>query len=72
MIKEGFSKEVMLELTLGVRGASCLQSPRTEAVLAKRVASDAKAHFRGNSLLGMNLLYGHLYTDPNLRIRMVL
>lgn len=38
----------------------------------QRTASNAKAHFTGNSLLGMSALYKHLYIDPNLRIRMVL
>lgn len=40
--------------------------------LVKRTESDAKARFRGNSLSDINTSYKHLYTDPNLRIRMVL
>lgn len=40
--------------------------------LAKRMESNAKAYVRGNSALDINSLYKHLYTDPNLRIRMVL
>lgn len=48
------------------KGAGCVES------LAKRMESNAKAYVRGNSALDINSLYKHLYTDPNLRIRMVL
>lgn len=61
-----------LELTHGTRKEQAMWRARDIAFLAKRTASNAKAHFTGNSLLGMSALYKHLSPDPNLRIRMVL
>lgn len=49
-----------------------MESQGKQGFLACRMAPNAKAHFKGNSLLGINALYRNLYTDPNLRTRSAL
>lgn len=52
--REGFSKEVVLELTFDMRREQAMGRAWETGIPARRKASNAKVHCEGSSSLGIN------------------